>query len=47
MGCLNYENGEILCEEKETYDANIFQEFLVYVLNHYLEGKNVIILDNA
>ena len=47
MGCLNCENGEILCEEKETYDATIFQEFLVYVLNHYPEGKNVIILDNA
>lgn len=47
MGCLDYETGEILCEEKETYDAVVFQEFLVNVLNHYPEGKIVIILDNA
>lgn len=47
MGCLNYETGEILCEEKETYDAVVFQEFLMNVLNHYPEGKIVIILDNV
>lgn len=47
IGCLNYETGEILCQEKETYDAVAFQEFLVNVLNHYPEGKIVIILDNA
>ena len=47
IGCLNYETGEILCQEKETYDAVAFQEFLLHVLNHYPEGKIVIILDNA
>ena len=47
IGCLNYETGEILCHEKETYDAVAFQEFLLHVLNHYPEGKIVIILDNA
>ena len=30
-----------------TYDAVAFQEFLLHVLNHYPEGKIVIILDNA
>ena len=47
IGCLNYETGEILCQEKETYDAIVFQEFLLHVLNHHSEGKIVIILDNA
>ncbi|WP_170100147.1 transposase [Trichococcus patagoniensis] len=36
-----------LCEEKETYDVIVFQEFLGHILNHYPEGKTVIILDKA
>jgi len=47
IGCLNYETGEILCQEKETYDAVAFLEFLVHVLNHYPKGEIVIILNNA
>lgn len=47
FGCLNYETGEILCREKETYDDFTFQEFLLYVLNHYQEEIIVIILDYA
>lgn len=37
----------MLCQEKETYDAVVFQGFLSYVLSHYPSGKMVMILDNA
>lgn len=47
IGCLDYETGEILCSEKEHYDAAAFLEFLVFVLDHYRVGKIVMILDNA
>lgn len=47
IACLNYETGEVLCQEKETYDAVVFQGFLSHVLSHYPSGKIVMILDNA
>mgnify|MGYP001167435512 CR=1 FL=1 len=47
VGSLNYETGEILCVEKESYDAQVFLEFLQLVLSHYPEGKIVMVLDNA
>ena len=47
IGCLDYETGEILCSEKEQYDATSFLEFLVFVLDHYPVGKIVMILDNV
>lgn len=47
IGCLNYETGEVLCQEKETYDAVVFQGFLSHVLSYYPSGKIVMILDNA
>lgn len=47
IGCLDYASGEILCSEKEHYDATSFLEFLVFVLEHYPVGKIVMILDNA
>lgn len=47
IGCIDYEKGEVLCQEKEQYDAQAFLEFLGYVLDHYSEGKIAMILDNA
>ena len=47
IGCLDYASGEILCSEKEHYDATSFLEFLVFVLEYYPVGKIVMILDNA
>ena len=47
FGCLDYASGEILCSEKEHYDATSFLEFLVFVLEYYPVGKIVMILDNA
>jgi len=34
IGYLDYETGEILCQETETYDAVVFQEFLGNVLDN-------------
>ena len=47
VGYLNYETGEIYCEEHETYDAEVFHGFLKNVLSRNKYGKTVIILDNA
>lgn len=47
MGVLNYETGRVNCVEEETYDANIFMNFLKKVLDIYPTGKIVLILDNA
>lgn len=47
LGALNYETGEVLCLEKEAYDAQVFLEFFQLVLSHYPKGKFVMILDNA
>lgn len=46
VGCLDYESGDIYCEEHDTYDAQTFLGFLENVLNRY-SGKIVMILDNA
>ncbi|TCO71451.1 IS630 family transposase, partial [Marinisporobacter balticus] len=47
LGTLNYETGEIYCEEHEKYDAEVFQGFLKNVLKIHLDGKIVMILDNS
>ena len=47
VGSLNYETGEIYCEEHDTYDAEVFLKFLKNLLSKNMEGKTVIILDNA
>lgn len=47
IGILNYETGQVYCEEHERYDAKVFGEFLKVVLNQYPTGKIVMILDNA
>lgn len=47
IGCVNYETGEVLCEEKQRYDALAFKEFLGSLLAHYPKGKMVMVLDNA
>lgn len=47
IGCLNYETGEVLCLQKESYNAASFLEFLKFVLAHYPVGKIIMILDNA
>lgn len=46
VGYLNYETGEIYCEEHESYDAEVFLSFLKNVLSNN-DGKTVMILDNA
>ncbi len=47
IGILNYENGQVYCEEHEKYDAKVFLEFLKKVLGYYPKGKIVMVLDNA
>lgn len=47
VGALNYETGEIYCEEHESYDAEVFLKFLKNVVLNNPNGKTVIILDNA
>lgn len=47
VGYLNYETGEIYCEEHEAYDAEVFLGFLKNILSRNKNGKTVVILDNA
>lgn len=47
VGILNYETGDVYCEEHEKYDAEVFLGFLKNVLLKYTSGKIVMILDNA
>lgn len=47
VGFLNYETGEVYCEEHDSYDAEVFLGFLKNLLSRYPDGKTVIILDNA
>lgn len=47
VGCLNYETGEIYCEEHDAYDAEVFLEFLKNLLSKNTTGKSIVILDNA
>ena len=44
---MNYETGEVYCEEHDTYDSEVFLGFLKNVLSKNNDGKTVIILDNA
>ncbi|WP_411842774.1 IS630 family transposase [Salinicoccus sp. HZC-1] len=47
IGSLDYETGEVLCIERETYDAQAFLEFLQTLRAHYSGEKIAIVLDNA
>lgn len=47
VGYLNYETGEIYCEEHDSYDAEVFLGFLKNLLSRNTIGKTVVILDNA
>jgi transposase len=47
VGYLNYETGEVYCEEHKKYDAKVFLRFLERTLGRYSAGKVVMILDNA
>lgn len=47
LGILNYETGNIYCEENEKYDAEVFLGFLNNALKLYPVGKIVMILDNS
>ena len=47
MGVLNYETGDVYCEEHDKYDAEVFLGFLKNVLDLYPQGRIVLILDNA
>lgn len=47
VGYLNYETGEIYCEEHDTYDAKVFLKFLENLLSKNTNGKTIVILDNA
>jgi len=47
VGYLNYETGEVYCEEHECYDAIVFLGFLKNVIAKNPTGKTVMILDNA
>lgn len=45
VGYLNYETGEIYCEEHESYDAEVFLGFLKNLLSKNKNGKTVVILE--
>lgn len=47
LGILNYETGEVFCQEEERYNAKVFLSFLKKVLKKYPTGRIVMILDNA
>jgi transposase len=47
VGILNYETGEVYCEEHTKYDAEVFLNFLKSIKKMYPKGKSIIILDNA
>jgi transposase len=47
LGTLNYETGEVYCEEHEKYDAEVFLGFLKNVLVRFPNGKIVMIVDNS
>ena len=47
LGILNYETGQIYCEEHEKYDAKVFLGFLKNTLELHPTGKIVMILDNS
>lgn len=47
LGILNYETGQIYCEEHEKYDTKVFLGFLKNTLELYPTGKIVMILDNS
>ena len=47
VGVLNYETGDVYCEEHEKYDAEVFLGFLKNVVDLYPKGRIVMILDNA
>jgi transposase len=47
VGYLNYETGEIYCEEHESYDVEVFLGFLKNLLSKNMNGKTVVVLDNA
>jgi len=46
VGCLDYESGDIYCEEHENYNAQTFLEFLEKVLTRY-DGQIIMVVDNA
>jgi transposase len=46
VGCLDYESGDIYCEEHENYNAKTFLEFLENVMKRY-DGRIFMVLDNA
>lgn len=46
-GTLDYETGQMLWVEEESYDAEAFLRFLHQVVEHYPTGKIVTVLDNA
>lgn len=47
VGYLNYETGEIYCEEHKSYDAEVFLGFMKNALLKNKYAKTIIILDNA
>jgi transposase len=47
VGYLNYETGEIYCEEHSAYNAEVFLGFLKNLLSRNQDGKTVVVLDNA
>ncbi|MNW38016.1 hypothetical protein D3C74_150730 [compost metagenome] len=47
FGAINYETGQVHHHEEEKADVKAWIRFLTAPLEAYLEGKVVIILDNA
>ena len=46
LGILNYETGEVFCQEEEQYNAKVFLSFLKKVLEKYPTGRIVMILES-
>ncbi len=47
FGAVDIHQEEFLCMEAEHCNAQAFQEFLQYIVNHYEEKRIILILDNA
>lgn len=47
LGTLNYETGQVFVQEAQTFDAQVFLDFLKAVVAQYPDGRILMVLDNA
>ena len=47
IGTLDYKTGEVICVQEEQYTAVEFLNFLEKIVEHYVNERIVMVLDNA